>query len=72
MAVYTSSGSFEPESITHEQRMEVWAKKTMKFTRIVKSASSTRTMKRDPCEDVSIYASRVYVVSNNEQYVSGF
>ncbi len=27
MSVYTSSGSFEPESIKHEQKMEVWVKK---------------------------------------------
>ena len=28
MAVHTSSGSFESGSITQEQRMEVWVKKT--------------------------------------------
>ena len=43
MSVYTSSGSFEPESIKHEQKMEVWVKKSMKFTRIVKSASQRST-----------------------------
>jgi len=62
MTIHTSLGSFESGSITQEQRMEVWAKKPMKLTRTVKSTSSTRTMKRDLCGDVSIYASRVYAV----------
>ena len=39
MAVHTSLGSFESGSITQEQRMEVWAKKPMKFTRTVKPTS---------------------------------
>ena len=74
MTVHTSSGSFEPESIKHEQKMEVWVKKSMKFTRIVKSASQHSTHANGESKsagDVSIYASRVYAVSNNEQHVNG-
>ena len=74
MAAYTSSGSFEPESIIHEQRMEAWVKRSMKFTRIVKSESPRYTHANGgpkSAGDVPIYASRVYAVSNNEQHVNG-
>jgi len=68
MTVHISPGSFESGSITHEQKNGGMGKNHEIFTRIVKSASSARTMKRDLCGDVfhnTLPAYMLYRTMNN-------
>ena len=72
MAVHTSPGSFDPESITHEQKMEVRVKKTHETNANGKIDISTRMVKQDSCGDVfHMRFSRVCGIEQRTTCVNG-